>query len=426
MRKWRPGVAWVRRAAVALTVLAPALQAQQRDPYGSTLQFGTGLIDIPVAWVSPTNADAWINTSGKSLPSLPGQNFATRLNTNISLSAHLLGRVSVGVSAYDQNTSYGFFGQALLARDNQFGFLPAIAVGVRNVGNCKYEDRILIGCDTHLNRDSTKYVRGLSEPRYAKFNTNPSVYGVATKDFALGGGLDRLPTATMGLTVGYGNGLFSDDGDLGARYNRRGTIARGLFLGGRVVTHPSLNTTLTFMTEDDGWDVNAGVLFDYRGISVGLYGTELEEGTDKSYASGYSVYNYAKTNVTLGYSGNVIDIARGVILRTRITALTREQQRLRLEIAERQRRIDGLELALQKSQSSELAGLEARRRQLEADVQAERDAIRRANDRLREMESGRTPAPVTPAPTTPPSTPPSTPPTTPPATPPAGTRPPAA
>jgi hypothetical protein len=421
MRTLRPSVAWVSRAVLALVALAPTVGAQQSDPYGPTIQFGTGLINIPVAWVSPRSADAWMTASGRALPSAEGQNFATKLNTNISIETHFLGRFSVGASAYDQNTDYGFFGQLLVARDNQFGFLPALAVGVRNLGNCKYEDRMLIGCDTHL--VAGKYERGLASSTYQNFNTNPTVYGVATKDVSLGGTGRRLPPSTLGFTVGYGNGIFSDDGGLGENYNRRGQIAKGLFLGGRFVAHPSLNGTLSVLAENDGWDYNAGVVYDYRGISLGVYGTELEEGGHKKPSAvngtvpGFNVYNYAKANITLGYSGNIVDIARGVILRTRITSLTREQQRLRLEIAERQRRIEGLELALRKAQASELAGIEARRRQIEADVQAERDAIQRATDRLREIEGGRT--------TPPPTTPPSTPPTTPPTTPPAGSSPPA-
>ena len=82
--------------------------------------------------------------------------------------------------------------------------------------------------------------------------------------------------------------------------------------------HPTLNTTIQWLVEDDGWDVNLGVVGDWRGISLGVYGTELEEGGKQKGAPGFNVYNYAKFNVTLGYSGNIIDISRGVIRRSRI------------------------------------------------------------------------------------------------------------
>ena len=226
-----------------------------------------------------------------------------------------------------------------------------------------------------------------------------------------------MPQSSLGLTLGYGNGLFSDDGGLGKQYNDKGQIAKGLFLGGRYVTHPTLNTSLTVLAENDGWDYNAGIVGDWRGISLGLYGSELEEGGRENFAEGFNLYNYTKFNVSLGYSGNIVDISRGVLLRSRITELTREQQRLRAEIAARERRIRGLEDALRKAQAGELADIARRRQALEAELQAERDAIRRANERLRDLQSGR-PTPPPPPPSNPPSSPPASS-TTPPSTAPA-------
>lgn len=416
MRTMRPGVAWLGGLVAAVLAAAPQAHAQQQDPYSATMQFGTGLITIPVAWVSPTNLDAWITASARNTPTFPNsavaQGIPSRLNTNIAIDMHFMGRVSVGIAAYDQNVSYGVFGQALVLRDNQFGFLPGVAVGVRNLGNCKTEDRMLLGCDTGLQGDST--YRRSEVGRYRNFKTRPTVYAVATKGVSFGSPTSTLGAGSASFSVGYGNGLFSEDGAgpcpafsdcmTPQQYNAKGTIAKGLFLGGRVAMHPTLNTTVSVLAENDGWDYNAGVVADYRGISLGVFGTELEEGGRTSAAEGLDLYNYTKLNVMLGYSGNVLDIARGVLLRTRITELTREQERLRLEIDARERRIRGLELALRRAQAGELADIARQRAQLESEVQAERDAIRRANERLRELETGR--------PTTPPTTPPPTPPST--------------
>ena len=210
------------------------------------------------------------------------------------------------------------------------------------------------------------------------------------------------------FTIGWGNGVFSEDGGRGDAYNEKGTIAKGLFLGGRVVTHPSLNTSLTLLAENDGWDWNAGLQGDWRGITLGLYATELEEGTERDPRT--LIYNYLKWNVNLGYSGNIIDISRGVLLRTRITALAREEQRLRYEIANRERRIRVLEVALRRAQAGELAELEKRRQQLEAEVSAEREAIRQANERLRQIEQNQRPPQPQPTPRPPQSQTPSQPP----------------
>jgi len=397
----RRGVATLTCVLAATAISAASADAQQQDPYHGTLYFGTGLVTIPVAWVSPTSYDSWVTISGKDLPSFRDpakQRFASLWNTNIALDVHMAGRVSVGVAAYDQNIDYGFFGQVLLLPDRVGNPLPALAVGVRNIGPGKHEDRFFIAHDlSYTGLDYTKNY----DPRYQDLNTAPSFYGVATKKFGLGPMTSRLPGAQGSFTLGYGNGLFSDDGGLGEAYNRRGTIVKGLFLGGRISTHPSLNTTLDFVVENDGFDYNAGFVYDWRGLSVGVYGTELEEGGRN--ATGFNVYNYTKFNVNLGYSGNIIDISRGVLLRTRITDLTREQQRLNAEIAVRGRRIAGLEVALRKAQAGELAGLATKRAELEKSVQEERDAIRRAEERLRSIQQNQTPSSPAPTPTPPPS-----------------------
>lgn len=397
MRTMRPGVAWLAGAGLALLAAAP-LEAQQGNRYGPTLHWGTGLINTPVAWVSPRSGDLWITTSGKNYPWNPdaeAHNFATRWNTNISAETHWLGRFTVGASAYSQNPEWGFFGSALVVRDGQFGFLPGIAIGARNLGPYEHTERFLQAHDVCL--VDNVYVECVAD-RYEGFKTNPSLYAVATKDIGFGMLTGGMPGSALSLSVGMGNGLFSDDGDLGERYNESGTIAKGLFFGARFVMHPTLNTTLSFIGENDGWDWNAGVAGDWRGITLGIYGTELEGGERNE--NGFFIYNYRKLNVALSYSGNAIDISRGVLLRARITELTREQDRLRIEIAQRQRRIAGLEVALRRAQAGELADIARRREELDREVQAERDAIRRAEERLRQIQQGQQTPP-------PPSTPPS-------------------
>lgn len=407
MRTMKASAAWIAAAVVAPFFGASSIGAQQGiDPYPATLHYGTGLINIPVGWVSPVSGDGWFNISGKRIQyyGAADASFATQFNTNVALDTHWAGRFSLGISAYSQNPEWGFFGQALLLRDNQVGFLPGIAIGFRNLGPYEHEERFLIGHDIGLNAEG-EYEEVV--PPFAEgFKTNPSFYGVVTKDFALSAMNARLPATMMSLSLGYGNGIFSDDGDLGAGYNEKGTLVEGLFLGTRVVTHPTLNSTVTILAENDGWDWNAGAVFNYRGLSAALYATEIEEGGKDADVA--QIYNYTKINFALGYSGNVFDVARGVILRTRITDLTREQQRLRMDIAERNRRIAGLEVTLRRAQAGELTDIARRRAELEAQINEDREAIRRAIDRLNELErTGRplpTPPPTTPPPTSPPPT----------------------
>lgn len=402
MRIMRRGVASLTCALAATVFAAARAEAQQQDPYHATLYFGTGLVNTPVAWVSPRSYDAFFNISGKNLPSFPDpgkQSFASLWNTNVALDVHLFGRVSVGAVAYSQNPDFGFFGQALLLREQANSPIPGIALGVRNVGGGKHQDRFFIAHDISFN--GTEYEKFI-DPRFDSFSTAPSFYGVLTKHVSLGAVSARLPGAQAGISIGYGNGVFSEDGDLGEEYNARGTLVEGLFFGGRVTAHPTLNTTLEFMAENDGFDFNIGVLGDWRGLSLGLYATEVEEGGkdpsgDRSLGL---LYNYTKFNVAIGYSGNIIDISRGVLLRARITELTREQQRLNAEIQQRGRRIQGLEVALRKAQAGELAGMANRRAELERSVQEEREAIKRAEERLRQIQESQTPPAPSPTPPT--------------------------
>lgn len=380
MRTMRAGTA-ILAAALGAMLLAAPLAAQQQDLYPATLRFGTGLIDIPVAWVSPNSGDIWLQTSATQIPynavSQPDLNFASRWNTNMSLDTQWGGRVSLGVSVYSQNPEIGVFGQALLLKERTGSPWPALAVGFRNLGTFDHEDRFLIGHDINVYTGT-----GETAPFAQHFHTAPTVYGVATKSWMLGPG-------SASFSVGMGSGLFSDDGKLGAAYNDKGQIAKGLFLGGRYAFHPSTNTRVDLLAENNGWDWNAGVVGTWRGLSLGVYGTELEEGS-KSPSKGplYTVYNYTKVSVSLGYSGNLHDIASGTLLRSRVAELAREQARLRTELAKREERVASLEAALRKAQAGELAEVAKRREQLETEIDQERDAIRRAEDRLKALQQG--------------------------------------
>ncbi|HET7621435.1 MAG TPA: hypothetical protein VFK39_05980 [Gemmatimonadaceae bacterium] len=359
------------------------LPAQQQDLYPATLQFGTGLIDIPVAWVSPNSGDIWVQSSAKRIPYGSGDaslNLASTWNTNLAIDTHWARRFSLGVSLYSQNPEVALFGQALLVREQPDKGWPSIAVGFRNLGTLKHEDRFLIGHDVSFDSDGGS--NGHVAPHAQHFQTAPSIYGAATKSFMVGG------NGSASFTLGFGSGLFYDDGDLGDAYNDKGQIAKGLFLGGRYAVHPTENTRIDLLAENNGWDWNAGVVASWRGLSLGVYATELEEGS-KSPSKGplYNVYNYTKVNVSLGYSANVFDIARGVVLRTRVGELEREQARLRAELQTRERRVAELESQLRVAQAGELAQVAKQRQELEAQIQAEREAIKRAEERLKALQS---------------------------------------
>ena len=407
MRTTRWKIALVSSALIGAQASAPALAAQDTAPvtaplaaekilYPATLNFGTGLIDIPVAWVSPTSGDIWVTASGKIVNYCATActiNFQDKFNTNLSIDTHWKQRFSLGLSVYSQNPNYGFYGQALVLKQEPSKLWPSIALGFRNLGPDSHEERFLVGNDIYVSPSG-----GINDtvPPYARhFHSVPSVYAVATREFATG------TNSAASFSLGYGSGLFHDDGQLGRNYNDKGTIVKGLFLGARYALRTSENSNVTLLAENNGWDWNAGVVGNWRGISLGLYGTELEEGSkDPSKGSLYTIYNYTKFNVALGYSGNLHDIAHGTILRARIGELEQEQIRLRAQIAQRQNKIADLQLSLQKAQGGELADVAKRREQLDAQIQEEQAAIKRAEDRLNQLQGGSPPPTTTPPPST--------------------------
>lgn len=408
MRTTRWKIALVSSALIGAHASAPALAAQDTAPlstspvaaagilYPSTLTFGTGLIDIPVAWVSPTSGDVWVTASGKITnycATLCTINFQDKFNTNLSIDTHWKQRFSVGLSVYSQNPNYGFFGEVLALKQQPEKIWPSIAVGFRNLGPDTHEERFLIGNDVYVSPTG-----GITDtvPSFAKhFHSTPTVYAVATKEVKAGS------NGAASFSLGYGSGIFHDDGDLGRNYNDKGTIVKGLFLGARYALRTSENSSVTILGENNGWDWNAGVVGNWRGIGLGVYGTELEEGS-KNPSKGflYTVYNYTKFNVSLSYSGNLHDIAHGTILRARIGELEQEQLRLRAQITQRQHKIEELQASLQKAQGGELAEVAKRREQLDAQIQEEQDAIKRAEERLNQLQGGSPPPTTTPPPST--------------------------
>jgi hypothetical protein len=390
----------VGSAAVSIGLLCATAQAQtpvqtqstaptqaaatppQPDPYPASLDFGTGLIDIPVAWVSPNSSDFWLSYGAKRIPSpkvLTGGAFSY-WNGNVALDTHWLNRFDAGVSVYSNNPEWGLFGQVLLLRDGEFAsFLPAIAVGARNVGPDDHEERFLIGTDVTV--DSLGHQHEITPFYFKGFHTSPTLYAVATKSIAF----HSAVLSSISLTLGGGDGLFSQTGGLGAEYNASGTVVRGMFFGARTVSHPTTNTTISLVGENNGFDYNAGVVGGWRGLSLGVYGSELEDGTTRS-ASSLDIYNYRKVNVSFSYSGNFRDVAHGHFLRTQITELEREQQLLRADIAQREQAIKRLQDRLGKLRQGDLGDAAKQRALLEQQLEQERQAIQRANDRLKQLQ----------------------------------------
>ena len=393
-----------RFATLGLTVLMAvgSQSAQAQHEFPQTLYWGAGLIDIPAAWVSPLTGDFAINYSGKRFtldPSRPKINYSDRLNSQFTMSMSFIGRVEAGVAAFSSNPEFGFFGQGVIVRQEDFrpngglaAWMPSVAVGVRNVGPYDKIDRFGVGYSL---LDSVGKVDKVHVPDslHRGFKTNNTVYVVGTESFSIADIRPSWPDVNLSVTVGFGNGLFQDKGGLGDQYASRAT--GGLFWGIKSDMNPTNNTTLSLMFEHNAWDFNLGGSLIYRGIRAGLYATELGAKKNPATQASGVYYNYPKMAFTIGWQSNVYALLRGEFLQSREAELQRRRQALIGEITQRQQRIAALELEINRYEAQNLLELEQQRQQAEAALRLEREALRQLNERLLRLERERTPPPPT-------------------------------
>lgn len=376
-------------AALALCATAPA-RAQQSYP--QTLYWGSGLIDVPVAWVSPVSGDFAIDFSGKTIDGSKlssSFNFGDGLNSNAAFSVSFLGRAEVGLAFYSDNPEWGFFGRALLLNEEQFrgreglaGWVPSIAVGLRNVGPYSKIDRFSLGYHMAPGTPTDPSRQHAADALHQDFSTDETVYGVATKSFLLSDLGETMPHIGLSFSLGYGNGLFEDDGGLGDAYAKHST--GGLFGGVKMDVFPSRRSVLSFMAENNAWDYNLGVALDYRGLQAGVYWTEVGAGSSSD-VTPYP-YNYNKFAFSLGWKSNALALLRGDLLQDRVAELERERETLQAELQTRETRVASLQLEIERYRAQNVLDLEQRRAQAEQALKAEREALRRIEERLRRLE----------------------------------------
>jgi hypothetical protein len=213
---------------------------------------------------------------------------------------------------------------------------------------------------------------------------------VATKSFSLGGLGDAMSGTDLSLSLGFGNGLFEDDGELGDSYSESGT--GGVFGGVKVDIQATPQTLLTLMAEHNAWDVNLGAAVEYRGLRLGAYLTEITAGSADDNAVGSGVfYNYSKFAFTFGWQSNIFALLRGDFLQGRVAELERQREGMLAEMNTRQDRITALELEINRLEAQNLLELEQRRVEAEAQLRAERQALERLEERLRMLEQRQPP-----------------------------------
>ncbi len=385
-------------AALALLVAVSGgvrrLDAQQTYP--QTLYWGAGLIDIPVAWVAPVSGDFALSFSGQTFNSAQGSSslsYLNGLNTNGALALSLWGRFEMGFAIYSDNPEWGFFANGLVLDEEENRgktgaehWIPSLAFGIRNVGPYTHVDRYTIGYEL-FPAPSGGAVHD-PDSLHQNFQTAMTLFGVITKSFTLHEIKNSWGRTNLSVSLGYGNGLFTNDGGLGQQYANQAT--GGLFGGIKLDLYPNQKSTLSFMLEQNAWQWNVGANYDWRGLRLGLYWMNLFPGAADTGAAA-QLYNYSKFAFTLSWQSNALGVVQGDYLQQQQTQLTRQVQALHQEITVRQQRIAALELEIQRYEAQNLLELEQRRAAAEQALRQEKEALRLLEERLTKLEQNAAP-----------------------------------
>jgi hypothetical protein len=380
-------------AGLTLTTVCARTAAAQTE-FPQTRYWGTGLIDIPVASVSPLSGDFAIQYAGTGYQTSPlVPLYHQGLNSQGNFTLALFGRAEIGVTAFSGDPEQGFSGQVLLLRDRDFAstsvlrYLPNVALGIRNVGPYSHIDRFNLGYGESANPNGGSAPVIRVDSIHSSFDTKNSVYGVATKGFLLSDIKSSWPEVGVDLTVGYGDGLFSNHGNLPTRVYASNATG-GLFYGVDATIRPTPNTLITVMGENNAWDFNLGAQVDYRGLRAGVAVTELGAGSQKINPAdaATAIYHYTKFAFTLGWHSNIFALFKGHFLENREAALRQDRDRMLAEVAKRQSRIGELQELVKQYEAQNLLELEQRREAAQAELKAESEALHRLEERLKRVE----------------------------------------
>jgi hypothetical protein len=364
----------MRRAAwLGAGLLAGAPLCAQEPHFAPTLFWDAGLINTPAAYVSPLGGDLSLNISRLSLDSAKTPSFQQTASYAFSISASAWERAEFGVTVFGSKLRSGLFAKVVawqqsdgIWRKGFLHWLPSIAFGVRN-----------IGAENLLNRFGTENIPGL--------NTAPSLYGVATRTFVLGqGDAGARPASQLSFSAGYGGGLFSHDGGLKTLYAKSAT--GGAFGGAQLQFATGRFSSLSFMAEHDGWDVNAGAQLEVRGLRASLYLMELGAGQGQPGSAANQ-----KVAFSLGWQTNIEALVRGDRMAARIQKIERDADALRKQIDAGEERVRALDAQLKSILATSASGQAAQIEDLKRQLQEERAAVARLQELLRQREAAKKP-----------------------------------
>lgn len=281
-----------------LSVAEPVSAQNVRMP--STLRYGSGLLDIPVASVLPhmTIVGTYSGFTA-SIPEFvivdPTGNFITvgspyeKWLSDGSLAIGLFDRVEVGVSLQhlaapeDGGNLIGGFGRISLLPSSVSNF--DLAVGARYTNSPTFGDDYANRYEFQPNRLGYPDSRLHTDVGDDDYSANLSPYAVATAHLPVSDG------SAISLTGGWGSGIFSAGGDLD--FHQDGTSG-GIFAGAGIHIGMGGRRQLNLIGEYNGFDMNAGVQLDLGYIRVGGFALGMTH-------DGYSTFRSRK----FGFMGSI-------------------------------------------------------------------------------------------------------------------------
>jgi len=259
----------------------------------STLRYGSGYWDVPVASVLP-HLTVTATYSGFSIdvPEVPlvdeagdrvgrGGPFET-WSSDVSVALGLLDRFEVGgtfqnfADSASGGNMVGGFGRILLLQPERYGGL-GLATGLRYVSAPTFVgEEGAPARPGRLGFPDRRIRRNF--PGKEDVKTRFSPYVVASGNLP-GFEAPFLPSNDVSFSVGWGDGLFRDGGDL----EWHGPISsRGWFLGSALHLRLIRSTLLHLVGDFNGFDVNLGAQLDVGGIRLGGYVLGVNYSEDRS------------------------------------------------------------------------------------------------------------------------------------------------
>jgi len=258
--------------------LWPAAIGGQSTKVGSTLRYGSGLLDVPVASVLPDGAFAvtysgFFTTNETELLTdaaggVTGQGpFDGGWRGDLAVAYGLWDFVEFGTTVQSLRSNdeggplLGVFGRLALVHAEKNGV--GLAVGGRWLNGPDFGDDVAYS-PTRLGIADRRFRRDLG----GETNTSGfTFYAVGSFDLE-GPDTALLPQHDWTLTGGWGSGLFRE-GDGFDWYED--TDSNGWFAGAAVHMEVAPGKVLTVESEHNGFDLNVGMGLDLNGVRIGAH-----------------------------------------------------------------------------------------------------------------------------------------------------------